>query len=318
MRWNLIDEETGETLVRGTDEPGNQTGDAMLLGLPNQVGTTVQQLASFNGKRVKMVWDRNRRRNTSAVFLYKHSDGSTKTILIDAGKTTYTAALDWFVKYRLRRIDALILTHGHADAVFGMDDLRQWTIGAKIQKSVDIYLNDETLGVVSGAYPYMVDKTRATGGGDVPSLRFHVIGTEPFTLFEELVVTPLPVEHGQFTHGEPYYAFGYRMEDVAYISDASLIPNTTMDRLKGVKVFALDALRDTSHPSHFSTVEAMEVFKQVRARYGIMTGFCHYRLHDDINSDLMECEEELRECGVEKCEAAWDGMVVDLEPWLGN
>jgi len=79
--------------------------------------------------------------------------------------------------------------------MFGLDDLRQWTIGGsihRIQPHVDIYLDQSTMNVVSISFPYLVDKSMATGGGDVPSLKFHVFdldGLKPF-LIDGLEVIP--------------------------------------------------------------------------------------------------------------------------------
>lgn len=102
------------------------------------------------------------------------------------------SALDIFPRYGIREIDALILSHGHADAVLGLDDLRAWTSGGTLQESVPVYLNEETFAVVSRAFPYLVSKANATGGGEVASFQFTVIkGNENFEV-AGLDITPLP------------------------------------------------------------------------------------------------------------------------------
>lgn len=127
---------------------------------------------------------------------YKHSDGRVRNVLVDCGKTFYEAALAWCPKYKMRRIDGVLLTHGHADAIMGLDDLRNWTIGGDnaVQSVVHVYLDQATMDVVSRAFPYLVDIQAATGGGDVPRLEFHLIETVsgspmPFYI-EELQVVP--------------------------------------------------------------------------------------------------------------------------------
>ena len=109
-------------------------------------------------------------------------EATIRNILIDCGKTFYESALTWFVEYRYKMIDAVILTHGHADAMMGMDDLRQWTMknspgNEAIQQSVPIYLDQETYQVVARSFPYMVDSTKATGSGEVVSLKFNILET---------------------------------------------------------------------------------------------------------------------------------------------
>jgi phosphoribosyl 1,2-cyclic phosphodiesterase len=111
--------------------------------------------------------NRNRRRNTSGLLRYLHSDGRVRNILIDCGKSFYESSLAFFPAFGVQRIDALLLTHGHCDAMMGLDDLRQWTLGKNpIQTSVDVYLTQETMNVVKGSFPYLVNQKYATGGGN--------------------------------------------------------------------------------------------------------------------------------------------------------
>lgn len=185
-----------------------------------------------------------------------------RTILIDCGKNFHEAALNWFVHYGLRRIDAVLITHGHADAVFGMDDLRQWTIGGEkysVQNHIDVYLSQQSMDVVDAAFPYLVDKKKATGGGDVPSLNFHIFpttieGIRPF-MIEELLVVPVEVVHGKYSDEKPYKSLGFRFGDLTYISDASGIPEKSRQLIKGTRVLVLDALHCMlSHASSFMRI----------------------------------------------------------------
>lgn len=73
------------------------------------------------------------------------------------------SALELFPRYGIRELDGVILTHGHADACYGMDALRQWTLGASIQPSIDVYLNAETMDTVRITFPFLVDSRHATG-----------------------------------------------------------------------------------------------------------------------------------------------------------
>jgi phosphoribosyl 1,2-cyclic phosphodiesterase len=139
-------------------------------------------------------WNKNRRFNTSGIYRYTHSDGRVRNVLVDCGKTFYPSSLHWFPRFDISSIDAVILTHGHADAMMGLDDLRQWTwTGAGNQpKTIPIYLNQETMDVVSSVFPYIVDSSKATGGGQVSSVEFYVFDSKSCTDFciEELHVIP--------------------------------------------------------------------------------------------------------------------------------
>lgn len=65
--------------------------------------------------------------------------------------------------YGVRELDGVIITHGHADACYGMDDLRGWTLGGTIQPHIDVYLAPETMDVVARTFPFLVDSAMATG-----------------------------------------------------------------------------------------------------------------------------------------------------------
>ncbi|KAI0757279.1 beta-lactamase-like protein [Daedaleopsis nitida] len=142
---------------------------------------------------------KNKRGNTSAVARIRGNDGEYKTIVIDVGKSFLQSAVEWFPKYGLRRIDAVLVTHGHADAMNGLDDLRGWTLQGAIQPHVDVYLSQDTYEAVKIAFPYLVQKEFATGGGDVPEFRWHpwVSDRVPFEIGDTgILVKPFAVPHG--------------------------------------------------------------------------------------------------------------------------
>lgn len=148
---------------------------------------------------------KNHRRNTSAIVRVDGPGGNKVTILIDAGKNFQAAALDWFPKYGLRRIDAVLLTHGHADAMNGLDDLRAWTLNAVIQPYIDLYVSQATYDEVKRAFPYLVSKEFASGGGDVPAFKWHIINAGvPFEIEGTgIQVLPFGVHHGRIFSTPP-------------------------------------------------------------------------------------------------------------------
>ncbi|KAJ3341940.1 hypothetical protein HDU93_003761 [Gonapodya sp. JEL0774] len=251
--------------------------------------------------RPLVVWNHNRRRNTGCVIRYRPSKGAPKrNLVIDCGKSFYEASLEWFNRYRIRTIDALLLTHGHADAMFGLDDLRQFTIGPKgyrTQDHVDVYCNTETMNVVATAFPYLVDKSKATGGGDVSSLKFHVFDAEqqhhysPVLIDGQVEVEPFEVEHGRISEMVPYMSLGFRIgrsRELVYVSDVNKFPEEAIERCKGCGVLVLDALKGRL------------LLRVVWRRWP----------HDEIN-EMLAGHQALRDAGI-MVRAAYDGERIEL------
>jgi len=155
---------------------------------------------------------KNIRRNTSAVMRVRGKDGDLVTIVIDVGKSFQASAIEWFPKYGLRRIDAVLITHAHADAMNGLDDLRGWTLRGAIQPHVDIYVSQATFGEVQRSFPYLISKEFASGGGDVPEFKWHIIDDRvPFEIEGTGVhVTPFNVHHGRVFSTLPPPEFTFR------------------------------------------------------------------------------------------------------------
>nr|CAG8580611.1 2420_t:CDS:2 [Entrophospora candida]CAG8586879.1 8260_t:CDS:2 [Entrophospora candida] len=110
----------------------------------------------------------NIRKNTSLLIRFHHGDGGI-------------------------RIDAVVLTHPHADAINGLDDLRSWTLNKAIQEYIPIYLTENTFENIKSSFPYLVDKKKSTGGGDLPSFQWNIIDSHTNFTVEGLEFTPLQV-----------------------------------------------------------------------------------------------------------------------------
>lgn len=247
---------------------------------------------------------KNRRRNTSALLTLSNK----KTILIDCGKSFFDAAIQIWPRARLRQIDAVFLTHAHADAMNGLDDLRGWTLGGFVQKGIDVYCSLRTYESVGRTFPYMIDASAATGGGDIPDFRWHVIDEEGEFWVEGcgVHVRALPVEHGM-TFGEapaPFVCLGFKVGDrLAYISDASKIPTATREEVQGVRVAVLDALKRGRHASHMSIPETLEFVNGLERPPGrtLLLDFTH-----DV--DHYAFEDELKATQKLDIRPAYDGL----------
>ncbi|KDN37023.1 hypothetical protein K437DRAFT_259954 [Tilletiaria anomala UBC 951] len=251
---------------------------------------------------------RNRRKCTSALVVGGKSKGKGKsaahddqlTILIDCGPTFYSSAIYCFPRYNLRRIDAVLLTHAHADALLGLDHLRAWTIGHMVQKYVDVYLTQETMSVVENMFPYLVDRSKATGGGGVGALRWHIIDpNKKFTIgrgTNTVDVMPLPVLHGFVNRKDPFAFVGFRIAELSYISDCHEIPDATSKLVEGSKVLVIDALKWERHTSHFSIAQALQYSLSIRdLRLALLTDLTHMVEHWDLSAQLQDWERGMRD-----------------------
>ncbi|KAK1298557.1 hypothetical protein QJS10_CPB14g01401 [Acorus calamus] len=228
--------------------------------------------------------NRNRRLNTGILIRYMTSSGKFN-ILVDAGKFFYHSALRWFPKYEIREIDAVLITHSHADAIGGLDDLRDWT--NNVQPHIPLYVTNRDFEVMRKTHYYIVDTRALIPGAAVSELQFNIIMEEPFVV-HNLKVIPLPVWHGQ-----GYRSLGFRFGDVCYISDASEIPEETYELLNDCELLILDALRpDRSSPTHFGLPRALEEVRKIRPKRTLFTGMMHLMEHEKVNEDLAKLMEE--------------------------
>lgn len=196
--------------------------------------------------------------------------GGTR-LLIDAGPDLRLQAL----RAPLLRIDAVLFTHGHADHVFGIDELRRYN---HMQRApMPCYGDARTLAEIRKTFSYVFDPGAPKGGG-VPDLELHTIDG-PFRI-GEAAIQPVPVWHGE----RPL--LGFRIGSFAYLTDCSRIDDAAWPLLEGLEVVVLDALRDRPHPTHFTLAEAAEAARRIGARQAYFTHMCHDLPHEATNARL--------------------------------
>ena len=209
-----------------------------------------------------------------------------QSLLIDAGPDLRAQAL----AFDVRRVDAILFTHGHSDHILGLDDVRRFN--AMQRGSMPCYGDPMTLRDIRRTFAYVFDAATPRGGG-LPQLDlYEVAGTFCFGRQE---VIPVPIFHGDRA------ILGYRLGGFAYLTDCSRIPESSWPLLEGLDLLVLDALREARHPTHFSLTEAVEAARRIAPRRTCFTHMCHDLAHAATCARLPE--------GVE---LAYDGLVVDI------
>ena len=213
-------------------------------------------------------------------------------VLVDCGPDFRQQAL----VHRIARIDAILLTHAHSDHISGLDDVRgyNWHQG----QSMPVFGSEKTLEGVRRRFDYIFEP-RQQGGG-LPQLDLERIGEEPFPV-AGLRVVPLPVWHGEMP------VLGFRFGDFAYVTDASRIPEETLERMRGVRFLILNALRHRPHPTHLTVEQAVEMTRRIGAERAWFTHITHDLGHEATNRELPE-----------GMELAWDGLQFEVEAEVGE
>lgn len=224
---------------------------------------------------------RNRRLRTSALLEHQ-----TTTILIDAGPDLRAQVL----RVGLTQLDAVLLTHAHTDHIGGIDDLRPFTM--RSNTSLPLWGDAHTIARVQHTFDYAFDP--APSLSTRPSLLPRVIDG-PFDV-GGVHVTPLDVTHG------PHTITGYRFGPVGYITDASALPEQTIEQLQGVELLVLNALRWKPHPLHLTVDEALAIAEQIRPRKALFVHITHDLDHADTNAQLPPYAQ-----------LAYDGQTVEIE-----
>lgn len=212
-------------------------------------------------------------------------------LLVDAGPDLRAQAL----RHRIARVDAIVFTHGHADHILGMDDVRRFNALRQTQEmpgAMPCYGDAATLEDIRRMFGYVFDPATPKGGG-LPQLDLRPIAGR-FTV-GDLEVVPVPLEHGR----RPI--LGFRVGRFAYLTDCNRIPDGSWPLVEGLDVLVLDALRIRPHPTHFSLDEAVATAARIGAPRTFFTHMCHDLLHAATDARLPP-----------GMALAYDGLVLEL------
>ncbi len=211
----------------------------------------------------------NRRTRPSVLVAYNQ-----RHVLIDTGPDFHTQA----IRENLQSVDAVLYTHGHADHVLGMDDLRPLSFGKP--DGLPLYADDATATVIERIFEYTfrtVDRYPTSA-----RVVIHRLSTEPDT---EIPLFGATFQRVPVTHGRNTIA-GYRFGAAAYLTDTSDIPDASLPLLRGLDILVLDALRHEPHPSHLHLAKSIELVERIGPRRAFFTHISHDLDHLTTNATL--------------------------------
>jgi phosphoribosyl 1,2-cyclic phosphate phosphodiesterase len=188
----------------------------------------------------------------------------------------------------LTHIDAILMTHAHADHLSGIDDLRRFN--ELSQAHLPMYAHVETAAQLRARYAYAFTDIFHFYGGK-PDLILHEFDGA-FTPFSDEII-PIPVFHGHSL------VHGFRFGRLAYVTDAKEIPESSKDLLHGLDILVLNALRERPHPTHLSLQEAVDIVHELKPRRAYLVHLSHELGHEEASHLLPN--------GIE---VAFDGLIV--------
>lgn len=234
---------------------------------------------------------KNRRLRASALVERFEKRGQRTTVLIDSGPDVREQLL----AMRIKELDGVAYTHDHADHTHGIDDLR--VICYRMRRRIDAWADAATQESLMSRFGYCFESP--PGRSYPPILNAHLI--EPTTAFTvpgeggDVVMQPILQSHGEIP------SLGFRIENVAYSPDISGMTDQSAERLQGLDVWIVDALRYIPHPAHFTVAQALEWIDRLKPKRAILT-----HLHVDLDYDTLQRELPSH------VEPAYDGMQINF------
>ena len=261
--------------------PGNPAGARGTATGKKQLKFTLLGTGSSGGvPRVGNQWGhcdpenpRNRRRRCALLVEQQLEDGTATTVVIDAGADLREQLLSAAVAH----LDGVLLTHPHADHIFGLDDLRQ--LALYMGQSIPVHMDAATSAIVMRGFGYCF---RQAPGSSYPSFCTERRITHPDEIAIDGAAGVLKIHSLQAEHGD-IHALGFRIGRLAYLPDIKkLADKSSRERLRNLDILIIDALRYKLHPTHLNLDEALAFIADIQPARAILTN-----MHSDLDYETL-------------------------------
>ncbi len=195
------------------------------------------------------------------------------------------------LKFRVPRVDAVLITHHHNDHIAGLDDIRPFNFSQ--QSSIPIYGLASTLDSISKRFDYIFEEEKYPGA---PELTLQTVAADSTLTIGDLCIETLLVHHGTLP------ILGFRFGPVVYLTDIKYLPDLVIDRIKNCDVLIINALHHNFHPSHLNLEEALLLIHRIQPGAAYLTHISHH----------MGLYQEVRAALPNGVHLGYDGLTIEL------